>query len=229
MNKYVVGEYPCQSILEAGLQTAGFRRITGADLTRRKERGTLLFRPDEWMSFTESMDLFDYKVWLPGTKVPVYIDCKDKRQFVPANWGVPEKEKDHWQAFDETAVRKQVNGGLNYFFLFHDYNTRLLFVWTTQDMALGHRRWAVRQVNQTVRKWKLLYHVDSCSYRTPHVAEALAFMADWVRNQARYDAKNINMTRCDRNREDVTVLNQQRGDMFYIQDVTSQGGNLEVT
>lgn len=221
--------YPCQTQIEQALSDTGMNKVTGAIYRSRKDKGLQTFNCGEYLSWTKAHDKFDYKIWFPDCDFPALADCKDKKLFRPENWGIPEDEVHDWVVFDETAVKKMLNGGFTHFFVVFDYQMERLLLWTSQHIGLGYRSWHVRLVNHTQRKYKVMFPVSSAWIETEgHGKEdwhsILNGMSRWIQGIAEAGANSIETTLHDPKFYQLGVLYQNRGDYFRTQDVLGQGG-----
>jgi hypothetical protein len=212
----MIGNQPCQTIIE---------HYFNVDLQLKRHdplRDGFTLKTGSYLSLVDSMVSFDYLAKFQGLHKVINIDAKDIRDFNPSNWDTPEREIDDWFIFDETAVRKMLNGGKNCFFLVNDYRTNRLVIWTSQAIGLGKRRWARRGLDGYQYKWKLLYNITSSSFWSHSIDHAFNFMVEWVNHKAVELAQRIDKTYCIG--KDYIVAEYPRGNRYRKYDLSAQGG-----
>jgi len=218
-----IGNSPCQTLIEQFFEGISLRRLDYGEARRRRLGGLPIIQEGEYLSYTNSMTDIDYRVSLPTCNHLIGIDTKDKKIFIPKNWGIPEKEKHDWFIFDETSVKKILNIGCTSFMVLNDFDTKSLYLWSSQSIGLSHRRWAMRTTDNTLRKYKLLYHVSGCEvYDTWE--DLTDRMIQWVNTEA-YDTSHSGSSHTwYRDVVDLSINTQHRSDFHRVRDLSSQGG-----
>lgn len=221
-----IGILPCQTLIEEAFLAYGLHPISPDLMLDRKLDGQKLIRAGEFASYITSMDDMDYRVYFPQSLVVISVDVKDKALFVPKNWGLPNEEHDDWFVVDETASKKLANEGRRGFILFHDYNTEQLYCWSSQAMALGYKKWAVRIHAGETKKYKLLYHVSSAEAFTDWLL-VFEWMISWVNSTAKELAgSGSRVTWYNHKMRDIIFNLQVRTEAHRQRDLESQGGGV---
>lgn len=221
-----IGQEPCQTLMEYAFLAFKLQRITPEEARDRRYKREAILRCGEWISYTDSMSEMDYRVWFPQALHSVSIDAKDKRIFIPQNWGLPDDQRDDWFVMDETAVKKMANAGFRGFIVFNDYDTKKLYLWNSQAIALGHRAWAMRTCNEVERKYKLLYYVSSAM-----IFDRWEFLfsqiVDWVNRLAKdWSVSGSRHTWYNPDMVQLRVNTQYRTEEHRAGDLARQGGGI---
>ncbi len=216
----ITGKIPSQQLFMRLFIDLGLTEVSIEKLLQRRIDKLKDLYPGEFISHIYSMTMVDFSFWVKGCSYPIHLDVKDKRQFVPENWGLPASEKDDWAVFDETSVKKILNIGFTSFAVIQDLNLKTIYVWNSQLIGLSHKRWAIREdIGGGFRKYKLLYPVSEAEKYT-NLGDMIVFMVEWVNHKA-YELSNSSYrhTWFNPKWEKCVVNRQQRTPQHRITDL----------
>lgn len=228
MNTFdITGEVPIQTLIKDFFTFLGLREVTIEQLLQRRIDKIRDLSPGEYISYIHSMTMVDFSVWIKGCFYPLFIDVKDKRQFIPENWGLQQDEKNDWVVFDETAVKKILNIGFTSFIIVQDIDPKVLYLFNSQSIGLSYKKWVLREdMGSGHHKYKLLLPVSESEKHT-NLGEVILSMINWVNYRA-YELSHSGSqhTWYNSRLEKCFVNRQQRTEKHKITDIVQSNSRI---